>query len=75
MSIASRKHFVVTCDATTGDGRSGCIEALDIIEGDWSDWTDTGRIFNRGELQHHLRREGWSVGKRVLCPDHAGRAA
>lgn len=70
MSITARKQFTITCDSTDLDGLSDCISGGDVYEGDPSEWTASGRIFTRGDLQLHLRREGWSVGTTVLCPHH-----
>ena len=72
--ITSHKTFKVTCDHTSPDGYS-CGVLLIYSDTTPSEWTSTGRISNRGKLKLHLRREGWTVGRTVLCPDHAGGAA
>jgi hypothetical protein len=63
MPIRTVKTWHVDCDH--------CTKTINVIAGTtWSDWLG-GTIFNRGQLNHHLRRERWTIGTQVLCPDCA----
>ena len=65
MPIDTVKSWLVCCDH--------CTTALEVVAGKtWSDWL-LDDIWNRGQLDMHLRREGWTVGKSVLCPHCAVR--
>lgn len=68
MAIRTTKAWRVACDSTSSDGLSDCMRIIVIHEGDPSEWAVS--IWNRGDLQLHLRRLGWTVGKTVLCPNH-----
>jgi hypothetical protein len=63
MAITTVKSWIVGCDH--------CSKTIDVFAGKtWSHWLGEP-IFNRGQLTTHLRRERWTVGTQVLCPDCA----
>ena len=65
MPIDTVKSWLVCCDH--------CTKALEVVAGKtWSEWLGDD-IWTRGNLQEHLRRERWTIGMHVLCPDCAVR--
>ena len=65
MPITTVKSWRVWCDH--------CTRSLEIVAGKtWSPWTGEA-IWNRGNLDTHLRHERWTVGRQVLCSDCAVR--
>ncbi len=67
--------YVYRCDATTQDGRPAC------LEGDLEVWREqscnTGRstvVHDQADADAVARQAGWTLGRVVLCPAHAGGA-
>lgn len=58
------------CDATTPDGRRGCVRSYEVSRGDE---ISTGRgtvIHDQADADAAARQVGWKLGRVVLCPDH-----
>ena len=65
MTIRTIKSWQVECDH--------CGKSVQVIAGKhWSQWLGE-TIFNRGQLNAHLRADRWTIGMHVLCPDCAVR--
>lgn len=67
MAIVTTKMWAIECEGTTPQGTRSCPRETNVIRaGDDSPWV--GPIWNRGQLDTHLRRTGWTIGTVVLCP-------
>lgn len=72
MAVTRCVTWVYDCDATTADGRPGCGRELEVSRGDEC---DTGRgtvVYDQADAHAVARQAGWTLGRVVLCPTHAG---
>ena len=61
MAIERFVEIRVMCDHYDGGAGTRCPEGRD------------DQFTTIGEATYWLRDEGWSIGKKVLCPEHARR--